>query len=339
MGLPVFVAMILGAVIALPFLPARASELPIIDVHAHLHAGGNAGSLGGSADSALAVMDKFGITKALIMPPPQTVSQGHDETLESYNGYDNAAGRFAFLGGGGSLNVMIQEALRSGGVNEELQGRFRARAENILRSGAIGFGEMTAEHVSRRSGHPYVSAPPDHPLFLLLADIAAANDVPIDLHMEALPDDLPRPEKLSSDNPNTLRANIAAFGRLLSHNPKAKIIWAHAGWDNTGERTPDLMRELLAAHTNLYMSLKVAGGTIKDSRPVKEGKKLKRQWKKLIEDFPNRFMIGSDLKYRKGAKTRGGGPKVYRAILKRLSAEVADKVAYRNAERVFKISH
>lgn len=55
--------------------------------------------------------------------------------------------------------------------------------------------------------------------------------MPIDIHMEAVPDDMPLPLGLNpSHNPGILKANISAFERLLSHNRKAKIIWAHAGW-------------------------------------------------------------------------------------------------------------
>ena len=204
--------------------------------------------------------------------------------------------------------------------------------------GAIGFGEMTAEHLSRRPGHPYVAAPPDHPLFLLLADIAAENDIPIDLHMEALPRDLARPDTLSATNPDTLNANIARLERLLVHNPKARIVWAHAGWDNTGERTPVIMRRLLQAHPNLYMSLKLAGGALKATRPMKRGQTLKSSWQELFRLFPGRFMIGTDLKYRGGVKTRGGGPKVYRRLLNALPAPIAEMIANGNARRIFKLA-
>ena len=57
---------------------------------------------------------------------------------------------------------------------------------------------------------------------------------------------MPLPSHLKSPpNPPRLHANIAAFERLLAHNPRAKIIWDHAGWDNTGYRTADLCRRLL----------------------------------------------------------------------------------------------
>ncbi len=340
MKIKLFLLLVAGMTNSAPLAAAEMSPYRIIDTHAHLLAGKQANDILGAAADAVSMMQRFNIYQTLVMPPPQTVNQGHDETLESYAGIKQAhSGRFAFLGGGGSLNVMIQEALQAGTLSNELRQRFSMRAKTILQKGAIGFGEMTAEHVSRRAGHPYVSAPPDHPLFLLLADLAAEHDVPIDLHMEAISADLTRPDRLSSTNPGTLSANIDGFKRLLTHNPASKIIWSHAGWDNTGARTVDLMRDLLEVHSNLYMSLKVAGGTVKDTRPTKKRGRLKGEWKRLIEAFPKRFMIGSDMKYRPGGRTKGGGRlKVYNAILKRLNDDVAENVAYGNAEWIFKIA-
>src|SRR6266853_6559367 len=70
--------------------------------------------------------------------------------------------------------------LRSGNAGGEIRRTFRERAEEIVRQGAVGFGEMTAEHFA--GGTPYQYAPADHPLFLLLADIAAQHRVVIDFH-------------------------------------------------------------------------------------------------------------------------------------------------------------
>ena len=90
----------------------------------------------------------------------------------------------------------------------------------------------------------------------VLADIAAEHNVPIDLHMEALPQDIPAPADLKPPNPSRLHGNIAAFERLLAHNRKARIVWVHLGWDVTGFRTLDLTRALLARHENLYLQLR-----------------------------------------------------------------------------------
>ncbi len=107
---------------------------------------------------------------------------------------------------------------------------------------------MSTEHFSLPQSpvKDYEYAPADHPLMLLLADIAAGHNVPIDLHMEAVPQDMTSPENLKAPNPPRLHGNFAPLERLLSHNPRANLIWAHAGQDNTGYRTPELMRALLS---------------------------------------------------------------------------------------------
>ena len=86
---------------------------------------------------------------------------------------------------------------------------------------------------------------------MLLADIAAENNIPIDLHMEAVPKDIPTPVsmlKASSRNPDILKANIQGLGRLLVHNRMAKIVWQHIGWDNIGYMTIELLTDLLKQH-------------------------------------------------------------------------------------------
>ena len=190
---------------------------------------------------------------------------------------------------------MIQQSVRSGDSGAAIQRKFRERAENLLRMGAAGFGEMAAEHFA--GGTPYQFAPPDHPLFLLLADIAAQHDVPIDLHMEAVPRAMPLPPNLNSPpNPPQLHENISALERLLEHNRRAKIIWAHLGSDGTGYRTPDLCRRLLQKHSNLYMEIKEDPKALGQNF-LMTGDKIKPEWLKLFEDFPDRFIIGSDQHY------------------------------------------
>ena len=111
---------------------------------------------------------------------------------------------------------MIQESVRAGQVAAETLRRFEETAKRVLQDGAVGFGELTTEHFSFFDWHPYESAPPDHSLLLLLADIAARNNVPMELHMEVIPRDMPfsdispfSPARRSSNNPMMLRENQA----------------------------------------------------------------------------------------------------------------------------------
>ena len=126
------------------------------------------------------------------MPPPFTADDPARYDAETIlSALKGQAEKLLVLGGGGSLNAMIQESVRSGDAGPEARRKFKERAEELLNEGVAGYGEMTAEHF--QGATPYQSAPPDHPLFLLLADIAAEHSVPIDLHMEAVPQTIPLP--------------------------------------------------------------------------------------------------------------------------------------------------
>jgi hypothetical protein len=244
--------------------------------------------------------------------------------------------KLAVLGGGATLNAMIIEAARTGDSGPELKRQFKAKAEEWLREGVAGFGELTAEHLSQPSSgiKDYEYAPPDSPLFLLLADIAAEHHVPIDLHMEAIPQAMPLPSDLSAPNPPELPANIGAFERLLAHNRGAKIIWAHAGADFTGYRTPDLCRRLLKAHSNLYMEIKV-DPVIPGKNPIVADGKIKPDWLKLFQDFPGRFVIGSDQHY--GPKPPAS-PARWQAtvlLLNQLPPDLARKIGMENALHLY----
>ncbi len=255
-----------------------------------------------AAATALANMDRYGIAMSLVMPPPQTVGQttGYDYT-DLLGVVAQNPGRLALVAGGGTLNPLIQEALLAGQVSPELRSRFRATAAELIAAGAVAFGEMTALHLSLFDGHPYVEAPPDHPLFLLLAGLAASYQVPVDLHMEAVASDMATPARVlarSDENPPWLKENISGLERLLSHNRSATIIWVHAGWDNTGHFTVELMRRLLATHANLVFSVKVLESDQPAlNRPLDATGEIEPDWWQMVSDYPGRFVIGSDQFY------------------------------------------
>lgn len=316
-----------------------------IDVHNHLHGVYGTGpgmvdhDFEGAARVALQRMKEAGIKKMYIMPPPISLNHpaGYDfeDFLKAVKRYSD---RFSFLGGGGTLNVMIQKAVHEGSTTEKMKSRFEKRAIEILSKGAIGFGELTAEHISLGPDHPYESAPPDHPLFLLLADIVASHDAVIDIHMEAVPEDMDLPPGLSrSQNRKILKANIAPFERLLSHNRKAKIIWAHAGWCQTGRRTPTLCADLLERHPNLYMSIKIGPDSRPETRPMQRSMGLKHEWLDLILKFPDRFIIGSDQFYvtPRSNKRFPEHLKASTDLLSLLPTEIAYKLATENPKFIF----
>jgi predicted TIM-barrel fold metal-dependent hydrolase len=231
-----------------------------------------------------------------IVPPTSSERGGYYGAQELSKLVHDHPGRFAFTAGGESLNPMIQRTPPQD-VTPDLRRQFERQAEAILQAGAAGFGELAVEHFSARIGdHPYESAPADHPLFFVLADIAAKAGVPIEVHMEAVPHDMPfpNPRFAGPPNPPAVRENITAFERLLDYNGAARIVWLHAGWDLSGDRTVQLMRSLLSRHPNLYMTIKSDRGGDPRSSPFAPGGGLKPAWVSLLRDFPDRFVIGSD---------------------------------------------
>ena len=286
----------------------------------------------------------------VVMPPPQDYSNAPNYDYDSFaESIKRQPTRFAFLGGGGSLNVMLQESGRSGEAGDKLKREFEDKANEILRHGGAGFGEITAHHLSHTAGHPYESVEADHFLLLLLADIAGRDDAPIDFHFDVVIEDTKAPKWLSSPpNPPLFRANLAGFERLLGHNRKAKIVWAHAGSYMFGYWTTDLSRRLLEKHPNLHMSLRMAPGRAPQNHPLTAEKEIKPEWLRLLQDFPDRFVIGGD-QFLVSPSVQGGGPGVMfsqrapivreqsRAFLAALPAELSRKIAYENALRLYKL--
>jgi predicted TIM-barrel fold metal-dependent hydrolase len=331
---------------------AAGASLPIIDTHAHIQASGRSGAdWDGGLRTALVNMDKLGIRRTLILPPPQPFGHDHPSDLEFAAAVKRNADRFGIVGGGGSLNPMINRRRADATMPDSVLREFDAAVARIVEAGAVAFGEMACEHFSVFVGHPYESTPPDHPLFLRLADVAADRDMPIDLHMEAVPTDMTMPpvfKQRSSANPDRVAANVERFERLLAHNRKARIIWVHLGWDIVGFRTLELTRALLSRHENLFLQLRPlpppqpgAAAVPHYNLVLTEDQRPDPTWVALISEFPERFVIGSDTFYvAPGADPRVKFPPPLpfaRPFVNGLPPQIAAKVAHENAARLYRL--
>jgi hypothetical protein len=114
---------------------------PFVDVHAHLEPSDPEHSV----QAALRAMSSQNAAKIIFMPPPFTADDparyDAEIILAAVKGH---ADKLAVLGGGGTLNPMIQQSVRTGDAGPEVRRRFQERAEELLRLGAAGFGELTA---------------------------------------------------------------------------------------------------------------------------------------------------------------------------------------------------
>jgi predicted TIM-barrel fold metal-dependent hydrolase len=331
---------------ALGSVPYAQGQGEWIDVHVHLFADrGALADFDEAARQALQIMDAEYVRTMVVMPPPHVRDGPDTESLAAVTARYGL--RLAMLGGGGTLNPMLHEAGLSTAVPEEVRRKFEQTAERLIASGAKGFGEISAHHLSLAPGHAYAAVAPDHPLLRLLADTAARHDVPIDLHLDPVPSDVATPARLgTTQNPPVLRANIEGFERLLAHNRRTAIIWAHAGSDPLGYFTPTLVRALLGRHPNLALSIRPTGPS--PGAMIDPTGNVNEEWVALLRDFPLRFVFGSDTMI---VATRYTGPQVprlfadrgegqrrgIRRVLSILRPDVARRVGYENATRLYKL--
>ena len=323
-----------------------------VDTHAHLDGITASGTdYAGAAETALGTFGAPGVRTAVVIPMPFNTTERTFDAPELSAVAERCRQRFAFGGGGGSLQPMIVAAASSSQVTADVRRRFTDAADAIVKAGGVVFGEMAAHHLSFNASHPYESVPADHPLFLLLAEIAARAKIPIDLHIDAVTRDSPTPpplRQLSPANPPTLGENVAAFERLLAHARDATVVWAHSGADQTGPSTPALYRRLMQAHATLVLQLKI-GGTTTPGRSlfiqndVLDGDRLRPEWLEIIRSFPDRIVLGGDnFHSTPGARTPFQRPQDNssraRTLLQHLPADLAKKVASENAMRIYRLA-
>jgi len=154
------------------------------------------------------------------------------------------------------------------------------------------------------------------------------------------------PGWLTPPNPASFQANLAAFERLLAHNRNARIVWAHAGSDMLGQWTVSLSRMLVAKHPNLFMSLRMVPGRAPQNHPLTPNDQIKPEWRQLLNDFPDRFVIGGDQFFVSPGQRGGHAVTVSQRsgvmrqrinmFLAALPESLARKIGYENAIRIYR---
>ncbi|WP_439862749.1 amidohydrolase family protein [Pseudomonas antarctica] len=121
----------------------------------------------------------------------------------------------------------------------------------------------------------------------LIYHLAAENDLPVMLHSNIT----------SKRERNPLY--LAEVEEPLRNHPHTRFIWAHAGTSKEIHRhqvqmdflLPTLTR-MLEAYPNLYIDL---SWSMLTPYLLDDAGKPRAQWLKLVERFPERFMLGSDV--------------------------------------------
>jgi hypothetical protein len=118
-----------------------------------------------------------------------------------------------------------------------------------------------------------------------------------------------------------------ALLHIFSLNPKAKVIWAHTGFSVATERVAALMK----VHSDLM-------GELSYRNDVTDGGKLSKPWRTLFTAYPDRFLLGSDCWVTERWAQYGEIMDYYQRWLAELPRDVGNKIAHRNAERIFGVT-
>jgi predicted TIM-barrel fold metal-dependent hydrolase len=118
-------------------------------------------------------------------------------------------------------------------------------------------------------------------------------------------------------------SDVDAIERLFKQDPQARILWAHSGFD-----APERVRAMLRKHRSLWCDL--AFRTEQGS-----GGKVPADWRAAFEEFPDRFMVGTDTFTPERWHYIVEHANWSRAWLADLPQELAERIAWRNGDALF----
>jgi predicted TIM-barrel fold metal-dependent hydrolase len=119
-----------------------------------------------------------------------------------------------------------------------------------------------------------------------------------------------------------LHGDHGVVERLFEYAPDVTILWAHAGT----VPVPFFLGQYLARHDNLYVDL-----SMRNERIAPDGQ-LDPEWAELFARFPDRFMVGMDTFSVNRWQRFDELVAQTRHWLRQLPPELAEALAWRNAE-------
>lgn len=280
--------------------PIVVAELPVIDLHFHPEAAWG--------DALISLFDGLNVRAA------GSGAQASDADALALA--ERFAPRIVPFGGGYPLRQSVLQLgapawnLEDAGVRAYLD----TLEADVAAGRFAGIGEIHVDSTaSYFTGTPPIRFPADAPLMQRLWAMSVEHGVPVQLHMDGSPE------------------SVASMERLLASDRRGTLLWAHTGH----YAEPPLVRRLLQDHPNLHCELSYRS-SISPSRtavPLDSAGVLREEWRALIEEFPDRFVVGTDLSVASHSEyTRHIG--FWRAIFEQLTPETAALLAHGNAERL-----
>ena len=119
-------------------------------------------------------------------------------------------------------------------------------------------------------------------------------------------------------------SDVDAIERLLRQWPEARVLWAHSGFDR-----PEKVREQLRRHPRLWCDLAFRGDHA-------SGSVVDPAWRAAFDEFPERFMIGTDTFTPERWHFIPEHARFSRGWLGSLPPALAERVGWRNADTLVK---
>ena len=145
--------------------------------------------------------------------------------------------------------------------------------------------------------------PDDEPLLRQVAAMAMERNIPVHVHSDAPPVDL-----------------------LYRLEPGLTVIWAHAGMTEPAV----LVGRMMEKYPTLY-----ADTSFRELDILQSGAELDPDWKEVLIRYQDRFMVGTDTWVNSQWDRYSELIAINRQWLALLPHEVAERIAYRNAEKLF----
>ncbi len=112
--------------------------------------------------------------------------------------------------------------------------------------------------------------------------------------------------------------------KLLIAYPDVRMLWAHAGMSSSAAT----VQKLLDRHPKLWVELALR-------TDVAPGGTLDPEWRAVFLRYPDRFMVGTDTWVTSRWEIIGDATRTVQRWLSQLPADVAEKIAWRNGDRLF----
>ncbi len=144
----------------------------------------------------------------------------------------------------------------------------------------------------------------DEPLLREVTQIAKKRNIPIHIHSGAEPVEF-----------------------LYSLEPAITVIWAHAGMSEP----PEIVDDILTRYPNTYVDT-----SYREMEILAADNSIDPAWRKVIDRHTDRIMVGTDTWINSQWDNYSDLIRLNRLWLKNLPREQAEKVAFKNALRLFK---